>query len=147
MEGAMSALSGGKRRRSPVEVISQWGLVWTRNGSALSELTCGAEGEVERIARDIGVPASELRKLARLGPEAANLLPIRMEALGLERKDIAQKEPQTLQDLERVCALCESHKQCARDLANKASDQAWEDYCPNVATLKMLNATNWTSLS
>ena len=136
----MSALSNARKRRSPVEVISRWWQVWTNNSPAQEELTCCAAGEVERIAKDIGMPASEFRKLASLGPQSAELLLRRMAALDLDRKEVAQVEPQTYRDLQRICALCESHRQCSRDLLRDSSDPAWEEYCPNVETLRALNA-------
>jgi hypothetical protein len=138
----MSALPIARKRRSPVEVILQWWQLWTSNGPA-SDLACCAEGEVERIAKDIGMPASEIRRLANLGPESAELLSRRMAALDLDRKEVAQKHPQTFRDLQRVCTLCESHRQCARDLSRDSGDPGWEDYCPNVAALRALNTRPW----
>lgn len=136
----MSALANAPKRRSLGEVISRWWQLWTSNAPALSVASCCAEGEVERIAKDIGMPASEIRRLANLGPESAELLLHRMKALGIDRKGVAQAQPETFRDLQRVCTLCESHRQCARDLARDSNDPAWEDYCPNVATLRALNA-------
>jgi hypothetical protein len=136
----MSALPNARKRRSPAEVVSQWWQSWTSNAPA-SDLACCAEGEVERIAKDIGMPASEIRRLANLGPESAELLSRRMAALQLDRKEVAQTHPQTFRDLQRVCTLCESHRQCARDLARNSGDPGWEEYCPNVATLRALNAS------
>jgi hypothetical protein len=43
--------------------------------------------------------------------------------------------------------MCESHRQCARDLKRDPADHAWEDYCPNVAVLKMLNGLPWVARS
>ena len=90
----MSALPNARKRRSPAEVVSQWWQSWTSNAPA-SDLACCAEGEVERIAKDIGMPASEIRRLANLGPESAELLSRRMAALHLDRKEVAQTHPQT----------------------------------------------------
>jgi hypothetical protein len=89
--------------------------------------------------------AKELRQLAQHGPHSADPLLRRMAALDLDRNEVAQTEPQTFQDLQRVCTLCASHRQCARDMARDLNDPAWEDYCPNVATLKMLNAMPWAA--
>ena len=136
----MSALPNARKRRSPAEVVSRWWQSWTSNAPA-SDLACCAEGEVEQIAKDIGMPASEIRRLANLGPESAELLSRRMAALHLDRKEVAQTHPQTFRDLQRVCTLCESHRQCARDLARNSGDPGWEEYCPNVATLRALNAS------
>jgi hypothetical protein len=49
------------------------------------------------------------RRLASLGPESAELLLRRMAALDLGRKEVAQTEPQTFRDLQRICTRCESH--------------------------------------
>jgi hypothetical protein len=136
----MSALPNARKHRSPVEVLLHWWQVWTSNGPALSNPNCCAESEVERIANDIGLSASEVRRLASLGPESAELLLRRMATLDLDGKKITQAGPQTFRDLQRICTLCESHRQCARDLSRDSSNRAWEDYCPNAATLKALNA-------
>jgi len=141
----MPALPNGRKRRSPVEVISQWWQVWTRNDPAMSDYACCAEGEVERIAKDVGMSASEIRRLASFGPESADLLLRRMAVLDLDRKEVAQVEPRTFRDLQRICTLCESHRQCARDLSRDSSDPAWEGYCPNVAALRALNGMPWAS--
>jgi hypothetical protein len=143
----MSALPNARKRRTPLAVISQWWQVWTSNGPEFASSSCCAEGEVERIARDIGLPASELRRLASLGPESADLLMRRMAVLDLDRKEVAQIEPETLRDLQRICTLCESHRQCGHDLARDSSNPAWEDYCPNVAALRALNGMPWSSRS
>ena len=140
----MSALPNARKRRSPAEVVSQWWQSWTSNAPA-SDLACCAEGEVERIAKDIGMPASEIRRLASLGPESAELLSRRMAALDLDGKEVARTHLQTFRDLQRICTLCESHRQCARDLSRDSGDPGWEDYCPNVAALRALNAMPWAS--
>ena len=64
----MSALPDGRKRRSPVEVISEWWRVWIGNGTRFSELPCCAEPGVERIAKDVGVSAAEPEPLASLVP-------------------------------------------------------------------------------
>ena len=54
-------------------------------------------------------------------------------------------QPETFRDLQRICTLCESHRQCAHDLLRDADNPKWEHYCPNVDTLKALNALPWAS--
>ena len=143
----MSALPNAQKRRSPFEIISRWWQVWTSNGPELTNPSCCAEGEVERIAKDIGISAAEVRRLASLGPESSDLLLRRMAELDLDRKEVAQVEPETFRDLQRICTLCESHRQCSHDLMRDASNPAWEHYCPNVAALRALNALPWSSRS
>jgi hypothetical protein len=140
----MSARPSGQKSWSPFDAILQWFRDWTRTGS-VSELKCFGDEEVERIAKDVGVSASELRTLATFGPEAADLLLRRMAALDLDRKEVARIEPQTFQDLQRVCLMCENRRRCARDFAPDSASEAWKDYCPNAATLIALNALPWAA--
>src|SRR5262249_2242005 len=67
----------------------------------------------------------------------------RMAALDLDRNEVSRTEPRTFQDLQRVCTMCNHHRRCSRDLARDSADPAWEDYCPNAATLMALNALPW----
>ena len=95
--------------------------------------------------QDAGVSAAEFRKLSRLDPESADLLLRRMEALDLDPKEVGGTERRTFQDLQRVCAMRESHRRCTRDLAHDAENPVWEDYCPNADTLKALSKMPWIS--
>jgi hypothetical protein len=140
----MPVLSVESRRRSPFDSISHWWQNWIRAPES-SELRCCAESEVLQIARDLNVSVAELHTLARLGPHSSDLLLRRMAQLDLDRNEVARSEPATFQDLQRVCALCRYHRRCVRDLARDPSDPSWEGYCPNVATLKSLNAMPWAS--
>jgi hypothetical protein len=128
-----------------ISPIVQWWRKWRGTNSRVSELMCCGEYEVERMARDLGMPVSELRKIADHGPEAADLLVRRMAVLNLDRDEIATTAPSTFQDLQRLCTLCESHRQCARDLEHDPADAAWEEYCPNVAMLKLLDSLPWAA--
>ena len=94
----MLAPSGGQKRRSPIEAISRWWRDWARGRAALSDLKCCGEIEVERIAKDVGISASELRRLVSRGPEEADLLLLRMAALGLDLNEVSRTEPRTFQD-------------------------------------------------
>jgi Family of unknown function (DUF6455) len=143
----MLALPGGQKSWSPIKALSQWWREWTTKSSARLELKCCGEGEVERMAKDIGVSASELRTLANRSPDSADLLLRRMAALDLDRNEVSRTEPRTFQDLQRVCTMCNHHRRCRRDLARDSADPAWEDYCPNAATLMALNALPWRARS
>ena len=138
----MSALPAGQKSWSPIGAIWQWCRDLTRR-NVVTELKCSGEKEVERIARDVGVSASELRALASLGPEAADLLLGRMAALDLDQNEGSRIEPQTFHDLQRVCTMCENHRRCGRDLARDSATSEWKEYCPNAATLMALNALPW----
>lgn len=136
----MLALPYTQKHSSLTEIISGWWRKWIGFDPAYSDISCCMQDDVERIARDVGVSADELRALAKLNPGSADLLPRRMAALKLEQNEVFQREPGTLHDLQRICSMCESHKRCGQDSAQSSTDSAWEDYCPNAATFKALNA-------
>ena len=130
------------------KAFSKWWSDWRvrkRSLNELSQLKCYADEELERIANDAGVSVTEIHKLVSRGPEAANLLLRRMSSLNLESNEVAQIEPAAFKDLKKHCALCESRRRCAKDLALNSNDPAWEDYCPNAGTLKALNGLPWPS--
>jgi DNA-binding transcriptional LysR family regulator len=143
VEGQMPGLPDEQKARSPFKAIAQWYRRWAQRSSA-SEFKCLGDDMVERMAQDVGMSSEELRRLARLGPGAADLLPQRMAALDLDQKEVAREEPQTLHDLQRVCAMCEYHRRCARDLGHDPDNPEWKHYCPNATTLEALNAQPWT---
>jgi hypothetical protein len=80
-------------------------------------------------------------------PAAYVLLARRMEVLNLDSNEVAAVEPSAFRELQRLCTICESHGLCARNLARDPVDRAWEDYCPNVAMLKLLDSLPWASRS
>jgi uncharacterized protein YjiS (DUF1127 family) len=130
---------------SITKTVSRWWSNWTRKRSALAELEDYPESEIDRTAKDLGISPAEIRELVSRGPEASNLLLRRMVALDLDRNEVSRTEPRTFQDLQRVCALCESRRRCVHDLARDSADPVWQEYCPNAATLKALNALPWMS--
>jgi hypothetical protein len=119
--------------------LSHWwrNRVFVRDG--IAQLSVDAE-ETQHIARDLCCNEQELFELARRGPDAADLLPQRMAALGLESVEVGRSDPVLLRDLQRLCALCDSKGRCMRDLASDPNDPIWEQYCPNEATLNGLKA-------
>ena len=90
------------------------------------------------MAQDVGIPASDLRELARHCSDAADLLERRLEALGVSASELAKTAPAELRDMERLCTLCQSKGRCARDLGADPSDPVWRQYCPNEQTLVAL---------
>ena len=78
-------------------------------------------------------------------PEADVLFVRRMVVLNLDRNEVAAAEPSAFRELQRLCTMCQSHGLCVRGLARDPADGAWEDYCPNVAMLKLLDSLPWAA--
>ena len=131
----MFALAQGKQSQSQLQSILAWCRAWFKRSSE-SDFGCCDQAEIERMARDIRMSASELRAVAKKGPKAADLLQRRMAALDLDPKEVAWLEPAAFRDMQRVCTMCKSHRRCAWDFARRAPVSTWERYCPNTATLE-----------
>jgi hypothetical protein len=71
------------------------------------------------------------------------LLSRRVLALQLDKNEIARVEPDTLRELQRRCALCESQEECELGLADDFADVGWNAYCPNAAMLNTLGELPW----
>jgi hypothetical protein len=114
--------------------LAEWYRTW-RSGPHAADLADCTPGDVERMARDIGLTATELRKLERSARKPL-LLPRMLQALKIDAAELARSEPAAFRDLQRVCALCDSKRRCASELAAGDAAQTFESYCPNALTLK-----------
>jgi hypothetical protein len=92
-------------------------------------------GKLNNMAQDVGTNTAELRSLAGKWPDAADLLSLRMRALGLDANVIARREPALSRALQKNCALCGSKAQCEHDLRRRPTDPGWRRYCLNADTL------------
>jgi hypothetical protein len=140
----MFALAQGKQTQTPFQSLLARCRAWFK-GSSESDFGCCGEAELERMARDMRISASELCAVASKGPKAADLLLRRMADLDLDPKEVARLEPAAFRDLQRVCAMCKSHRRCAWDFARGASPPVWDRYCPNTSTLEALNGMPWSA--
>jgi hypothetical protein len=118
--------------------LGRWWRNWRRRRVALAEVAALDSHARERIAQDSGLSADDLPKLVSSGPDAADLLDRRLEALHLDRDELKRNEPAVLRDLQRLCSFCESKGRCMRDLARDPDNPGWVGYCPNAPTLTAL---------
>jgi hypothetical protein len=118
--------------------IADW---WRKHAAVrdnIESLDALGPDELARVAQDVGIPASDLRKLAQHCSDAADLLEYRIASLGLSTSDLAHDAPAQLHDMQRLCTMCEHKGRCARDLAADSSDPIWRRYCLNDGTLSAL---------
>jgi hypothetical protein len=108
---------------------------WLKHRQELSEIRQLNTAEFDRIASDLRVSPADLNELVRHGPHAADELPRLLKALGITEADLARIEPMVLHDMERVCALCASKRECDRDLAAGTSAEHYQGYCLNAPTI------------
>ena len=95
------------------------------------------------MAADVGVSGEELYRLARYSGAPSELLPQRLELLGIDAEYVRQAMPTTFRDLARVCAACQASRRCRRDLARGDVQAGQVNYCLNGLTIDVLTL-NWT---
>ena len=100
-----------------------------RRRRSLAELAACQPSELNRIARDVGVSVSDLRIIAAAHPGPGELLPPRLQLLGLDADYIGCALTATHRDLERTCAMCTAWRRCARDLAKGDVQAGMDSYC------------------
>jgi hypothetical protein len=120
-------------------LVARWH-AWKEQRDSLAALESCGRGEVARIAHDLSLSPSELRSLARKGPDSADLLYRRMDQLDLDRSSISHGDPRALWEMQRACSLCDSKGRCRHDFARGAEASAWHPYCPNDDMLGALAA-------
>lgn len=103
---------------------------WSR-GSEIDNLPAD---ELQRLARDVGLDAADLTRLASGEGDASRLLYARLHGLGLTMAEIEAKGVGAARDMERTCALCGDRALCAHDLEERPEATDWRRVCPN----------NWT---
>ena len=105
---------------------------------AINELAACPPGELRRIASDVGLSGDDLRRLCCSHNGPSELLPHRLQLLGIDPEFVRHAAPTTSRDLARVCASCRASRRCARDLARGDVQAGMDDYCLNGPTIDAL---------
>jgi hypothetical protein len=103
-----------------------------------SELQLLDTGQVDEIARDIGVTSDDLRRLDRMDEHSAMLMPQRLRHEGIDPAVIEAKWPSVWKDLQRVCGNCNSKDVCQAELEIAPDARDWRRYCSNAGTIRSL---------
>lgn len=104
----------------------------------LNELAACPAYELNRIAADVGLSGDQLREHCRRDHGATELLPQRLQLLGIDPEFVRKGAPALLKDLARVCAECRDSRRCARDLASGDIQAGMSSYCPNGPSIDLL---------
>ena len=132
----MKEANGGGRSGRVAALVE-----WYRNllaAWASFDEVCNCSDDIGATARDVGLSRSDLRIIAAKRPDAADQLNLRLEALHLDRAAMLRTDPLVVRDLERVCTMCGSKRQCRRDWILHPTDEIWRTYCPNAPSLDAL---------
>jgi pyrroloquinoline quinone (PQQ) biosynthesis protein C len=121
-----------------LDAIADWVKKYRYAAGLRNELAqCGPE-EVANTARELGLSSRDLYRMARKGPNAADLLQKMLLALGVSPQKLALEDPLIMRDLQRLCIMCGQKKQCKHELAAGTAGKNFRDFCPNAFTLEAL---------
>ncbi len=105
--------------------------------SRLGEWICRSELErmsgedLGQFARDLGLGARDLARLATGESDASRLLYARLQSLGLSMSEIEAAGAGTARDMERACSACSNQAHCEHALAQPPEATDWSRVCPN----------------
>jgi len=102
---------------------------------ARDELRQCSQDEAMSIAKDLGVPLSDLHGLAAKAPDAANDVSKMLRVLSIDESTVAKGDPATMRDLQRTCMLCVQKGRCRHELASFTAARNFHEFCPNAYTL------------
>ena len=116
---------------------SRWQRALHRHRS-MAELAASPPSELHRIAQDVGLGDGALKSLACSHAGPSELMPKRLQALGLDPTYFRYARTAAYRDMERVCGTCKSWRRCARDLAKGDVQAGMQGYCLNAPTIDAL---------
>jgi len=126
---------------SPHVTLTKLRAGWRRllnSRESMAELAAYPPNDLQHIAQDIELGPATLRSLSCNHPGPNELMPRRLQQLGLDPAYLKIDRTATYRELERVCALCKSWRRCARDLANDEVQAGMGSYCLNAFTIDTL---------
>jgi len=105
---------------------------------SIAELCVCPPRELHRVAAEVGLSDAELGQLADTHPGPTELLPERLEQLGLDVEFFRHARTPTYRHMEGVCATCKQWRRCARDLERADVQTGMDIYCLNAPTIDAL---------
>jgi hypothetical protein len=126
---------------SPHAILMKLRANWRRfvtNHKLMAELAPCRSNDLQQKPQDIGLSPAAPRIPSCSHPGPSELMPQRLQLLGLDPAYVQVDRTATYRDLERVCALCKAWRRCARDLAKDDVQVGMSSYCLNAFTIDTL---------
>ena len=106
-----------------LDAVAGWINKYRQSSNLHDEFGHCSPEDVMQIAKDLGVPVSELRKLAAKGPEAADLMKKMLIALRVDPHVLVNTNPAVMRDLQRLCIVCSQKGRCEHELAKGTASE------------------------
>ncbi len=123
------------------EVVAKLREDWRRKMGArraTAELAAYSPQDLHGIEADLGLSSTDLELLTCNHPGPSELMPQRLQQLGLDPNFVRRAKPETYLDLARICATCTAWRRCKHDLAHGDVQVGMDGYCRNSATIDEL---------
>jgi len=121
-----------------LDAIAGWVNKYRYIYGAHDELGQCSQQDVRQIAKDLGIPVSDLRGLASKGPGAADNLQKMLVALSVDPEALAKSDPAVMRDLQRLCVVCSQKGRCQHEQAKGTIATHFRGFCPNAYTIDAL---------
>jgi len=121
----------------PAKLYGRWQRALHRYRS-IAELAACPSSELHGIAEDVGLSDGDLKSIACSHAGPTELMPKRLQGLGLDPTYFRYARTAAYRDMERVCGTCKSWRRCARDLAKGDVQAGMQGYCLNAPTIDAL---------
>jgi hypothetical protein len=105
---------------------------------SMAELAACPPSELHLIAQDLGLSNRDLKTLTCSHSGPSELMPKRLQGLGLDPAFFRYARTAAYRDMERVCSTCKAWRRCARDLAKGDVQAGMQGYCLNAPTIDAL---------
>ena len=110
---------------------------------SMAELAGCPPNELHSTAQDGGLSEGDLSSLACSHPGPSELMPTRLQALGLDPELVKYARTATYRDMERLCGACKAWRRCAGDLAKWDVQAGMDSYCLNAPIIDALIVDHW----
>ncbi len=124
---------------SVTDRVSAW--IWSGVASLCeqSQLTGIPHGELDRIARDIGLHSGrQLTAVVARGRDGAQQMPEMAELLGVDVVAVREALPAVVREMEVNCCLCANKARCESSLEDGTAKYIAHQICPNTETFSAL---------
>jgi hypothetical protein len=105
---------------------------------SMAALSACPPNELHHIAQDVGLSDRDLKSLACSNYGPSELMPKRLQELGLDPAFFRYARAAAYRDMERVCGTCKAWRRCERDLAKGDVQAGMRRYCLNAPTIDAL---------
>lgn len=117
---------------------------WWRDRSVanaeLREIATLSQEDFAGVASDCGMTPCQLVSIVRAGPHAAQEMNEMLHALNIDASSLTTNDHRLFNDMQAVCANCESKGECRRHLRDGTAAQTYKDYCGNAESINALRA-------